>query len=72
MAAGQFFLLADDASRFEPIHFWHLDVHKDRVEVVTGGEVDRLATIIGDCDAMAVPLEQSYCQALVDEAILGQ
>ncbi len=65
MAAVMHFFLSYHRSCLKPIHFGHLYVHQDQVEVLIRERFHRFAPIGRDGDAMSPLLKQPRRQPLV-------
>ena len=72
MSAGGPFLLANSAGGGESIHFGHLDVHENDVEVLQLKGFDGFATVFDTDDRMPALLQNACGDALIHGVVFGQ
>jgi len=63
---------ANGGGGFEAVHFGHLDVHEDEIEVLQGEKFHGFFSGLGNRDGVTVFFEEADGQELIDSVVFGE
>ncbi len=72
MLTTEYFAGANVASRLQSVHYRHLHVHQNQIEVVVLDSVKRFLPVLRNDDLMPFLRQKADGDLLIDEPIFGQ